>query len=53
VRGDVLSPSASPVVDVSVIHPAADTYRRAAARTTGSAAACRDIAKKAPADPNS
>ena len=34
------------MVDVSVVHPAADPYRRAAARTTGSAA-CRDVAKRA------
>jgi hypothetical protein len=47
-RGDILLalPSALTVADVSVIHPAAQTYRRAAAREAGSAAAERDRAKR-------
>lgn len=47
-RGDILLAlrNALTVADVSVIHPAADTYVRAAARTEGSAAAARDQAKR-------
>jgi hypothetical protein len=37
-RGDIL-PSGLVVADVSVVHPAATSYSRAAARTAGAAAA--------------
>jgi len=48
-RGDILLAlqRALTVGDVSVIHPAAQTYARAAARTAGSAAAVRDRQKRA------
>ena len=47
-RGDILIalPNALTVADVSVIHPAAPTYVRAAAQTAGSAAANRDQSKR-------
>ena len=56
-RGDLLLilPSGLTVVDISVIHPAAASYVRAAARSAGSAAATRDARKRAlyrTADPN-
>jgi hypothetical protein len=48
-RGDILlaMQSALTVADISVVHPAARTYVRAAAATAGSAAALRDRDKKA------
>ena len=48
-RGDILLAlsSALTVADVSIVHPAADTYVRAAANAAGSAAAVRDQAKRA------
>jgi hypothetical protein len=48
-RGDILLvlQSALTVTDISVIHPAARTYVRAAAATAGSAAAVRDQQKRA------
>jgi len=51
-RGDILLalPNALTVADVSVIHPAARTYMRAAAAATGSAAAVRDRQKTARCD---
>jgi hypothetical protein len=47
-RGDMLAvlPSGLVVADVSVVHPAATSYSRAAAQTTGSAAASRDALKR-------
>ena len=43
----VMFPRRLTVADVSVIHPAADTYVRAAANTAGSAASTRDKQKYA------
>jgi hypothetical protein len=47
-RGDILAvlPSGLVVADVSVVHPAATSYSRAAARTAGAAAASRDALKR-------
>jgi hypothetical protein len=47
-RGDILAvlPSGLMVADVSVVHPAAISYSRAAARTAGAAAASRDALKR-------
>ena len=47
-RGDILMvmPDTLLVVDISVIHPAAETYRHGAATTAGHAAAARDRQKR-------
>jgi hypothetical protein len=47
-RGDILTilPSGLVVADVSIVHPAATSYSRAAARTVGAAAASRDALKR-------
>jgi hypothetical protein len=47
-RGDILAvlPSGLVVADVSVVHPAATSYSRAAVRTAGAAAASRDALKR-------
>jgi hypothetical protein len=47
-RGDILDvlPSGRVVADVSVVHPAATSYSRAAARNAGAAAASRDALKR-------